>query len=66
MALEQTAGSRALSCRGSDRVEESVPNRCPTGMKTDVLGAIPGQAKVRVAAQLAHPCDLLGPTDHRS
>jgi len=45
---------------------ESVPNRCPTGMKTNALGAIAYQAKARVDVRLAHPCHPVGPVDLRS
>jgi len=46
------------------RSRKSVPSWCPTGMKTDALGATRRQAKVRVVARLAHPWDV--PADYRS
>jgi hypothetical protein len=38
-----------IACDGP-RVKKAMPNRCPTGMKTDVLRATATQAKIRVVA----------------
>ncbi len=61
IALSGVYGARVTTGLSVSPDQESVPNRCPTGMKTDTLGATAGQAKARVVARLAHPCFPLGP-----